>query len=76
MIAGAGPGGLEAAVTLAEYGAAPLIYEKEKMRGRPCASGGHAAPQAEYEQHNGLRLKMLDKYGVKINYGTKVVWRL
>lgn len=72
MIAGAGPGGLEAAVTLAEYGVKPLIYEKSPYAGGLVRLAAMPPHKQNMNSITTYRLAVLDKYGIKINYETKV----
>ena len=72
MIVGAGPAGLEAAVTLAQYGVKPEIYDRENEPGGLVKLSKIAPRKQNMDSLTKYRKEMLDYYGIKINQGIEV----
>jgi 2,4-dienoyl-CoA reductase-like NADH-dependent reductase (Old Yellow Enzyme family)/thioredoxin reductase len=72
LVAGAGPGGLEAAWILAQRGHRVTLYEKEPVPGGQYRSG--AVPPFKQDIAKAVRyyLRMGQKYGVDYRFGTAV----
>ncbi len=71
LVAGAGPAGLQAAMTLAEAGAEVLLCEREEEAGgqlRPASRPPGKEPYAEWVKWS---LRRLDSLGVHVEYGTE-----
>ncbi|MDD3718426.1 MAG: NAD(P)/FAD-dependent oxidoreductase [Actinomycetota bacterium] len=72
LVAGAGPAGLQAAITLAEAGAEVRIYEKDGEAGgqlRPASRPPGKDPYAEWVE---WALRRLESLGVRVECGVEV----
>ncbi len=76
MIAGAGPAGLEAAAALAKCGVKAEIFEKESFAGGLINIAALPPHKKNMESIISWRLKMLLKYGMRINYGIELTKEL
>jgi 2,4-dienoyl-CoA reductase-like NADH-dependent reductase (Old Yellow Enzyme family)/thioredoxin reductase len=72
IIAGAGVGGMEAAIGLAKRGFSPVIYEKSDKAGGTVNYAKLPPKKADFDCLISARLGELDELGVEIKYNTKL----
>lgn len=76
MVIGAGPGGLQAAISAAECGHAVTVYEKSRWAGGQFRLGSVPAGKGEITTFITWQMHELEKLGVEVKLGTEVTKEL